>query len=283
MNPVHPVYVISKGRADTRFTSKALEEINVPYRIVIEPQEYDAYSAVIDPAKILVLPFSNLGLGSIPARNWVWEHSINEGHDWHWILDDNITWFLRMNNNMRILVSSGTIFRVAEMFVDRYENIGQAGFNYYMFCPDNSERAPYYLNTRIYSCILNRNHGHEFRWRGRYNEDTDLSLRILKAGWCTVLFNAFLARKLTTMTLKGGNTEELYKLDGKKDGRLLMAESLREQHPDIVTVTRKWNRYQHQVYYGNFKQRLIRKKNWGYKGVNNFGMQLKNIQTGEIL
>lgn len=51
-----------------------LEEMNANYRIVIEPQEYDDYASVISPNKILVLPFSNLGLGSIPARNWVWEH-----------------------------------------------------------------------------------------------------------------------------------------------------------------------------------------------------------------
>jgi hypothetical protein len=41
MNPRYPVYIISKGRWDSRLTSKALETINVPYRIVIEPQEYD--------------------------------------------------------------------------------------------------------------------------------------------------------------------------------------------------------------------------------------------------
>jgi hypothetical protein len=73
MNPKYPVYVISKGRWESRLTSKALELIKVPYHIVIEPQEYKQYSAVIDSEKILVLPFSNLGQGSIPARNWVWD------------------------------------------------------------------------------------------------------------------------------------------------------------------------------------------------------------------
>jgi hypothetical protein len=38
-------------------TSKALEEMKVPYHIVIEPQEYEQYAAVIDPEKILTLPF----------------------------------------------------------------------------------------------------------------------------------------------------------------------------------------------------------------------------------
>ena len=81
MNPKYPIYIVSKGRANSRLTSKSLELMNVPYRIVVEPQEYDDYAAVINPNKILVLPFSNLEQGSIPARNWVWEHSIKSRND----------------------------------------------------------------------------------------------------------------------------------------------------------------------------------------------------------
>jgi hypothetical protein len=55
INPEYPVYIVSKGRWDSRMTSRALEAMNVPYFIVVEEQERDAYAAVIDPAKILVL------------------------------------------------------------------------------------------------------------------------------------------------------------------------------------------------------------------------------------
>jgi len=48
MNPKYPVYIISKGRWESRLTSKALEAIRVPYRIVVEPQEFKQYAAVID-------------------------------------------------------------------------------------------------------------------------------------------------------------------------------------------------------------------------------------------
>ena len=68
----YPIYIISKGRHESRLTSKTLEYMKLPYNIVIEPQEYDNYASVISPDKILVLPFSNLGKGSIPARNWCW-------------------------------------------------------------------------------------------------------------------------------------------------------------------------------------------------------------------
>jgi hypothetical protein len=128
---------------------------------------------------------------------------------------------------------------------------------------------PFRLNTRIYSCILIRN-DLPYRWRGRYNEDTDLSLRALKDGWCTVLFNAFLAEKITTMRIKGGNTDELY----RDDGRLQMALSLQRQHPDVVKVAHKWGRWQHQVDYRPFKKNklILRPGVEVPPGVNNYGM-----------
>ena len=238
-NPKYPVYIISKGRWESRLTQRALEKINVPYYIVVEPQEHDEYAKHIDPKKILTLPFSNLGQGSIPARNWCWEHSIQMGAKRHWILDDNIRAFYRLNRNKKNYVGDGTIFHVAEEFVDRYENVGIAGFNYSTFAQERNERiAPFVLNTRVYSMILLDN-SLEHRWRGRYNEDTDLSIRILKDGFCSVLFNAFVGDKTATMTMKGGNTDTLYRQDEEMDGRLLMAQSLQEQHPDIVKVTWK--------------------------------------------
>ena len=274
LGPRYPIYIISKGRWESRLTSKVLEEINVPYRIVIEPQEYDNYASVIEPKKILNLPFSNLGQGSIPARNWVWDHSISEGHKRHWILDDNIYDFWRFHDNKRVRVSSGNIFRAAEDFTERYENVAQSGMQYYMFITNKDPRQkPFLLNTRVYSCIHNSNNLHKHRWRGRYNEDTDLSIRLLKDGWCTILFNAFLARKATTMTMKGGNTDELY----KDDGRRQMAQSLVDQHPDITRIAWKWGRYQHHVNYSIFKvNKLIPRKDLDIsKEANNYGMEMK--------
>ena len=278
MNPQYPVYIISKGRWESRLTSKAFEELKMPYRIVIEPQEFEQYASVIEKSKILVLPFSNLGLGSIPARNWVWEHSISEGHKRHWIVDDNIASFCRFHKNFKIKVSDGSIFRAMEDFTDRYENVKISGPNYDFFIPRKYIRPNFYLNTRVYSCILLSN-DLIHRWRGRYNEDTDLSIRILKDGNCSLLFNTFLAGKQATMTMKGGNTDELYKMTEKFDGRLEMARSLYQQHPDITTISRKWNRWQHHVDYTVFeKNKLIRKKGLIIPDEpNEYGMNLKYI------
>lgn len=273
--PRYPVYVISKGRWKSRLTSKWLEKMSVPYRIVIEKQEYDEYAAVIDPSKILVLPFANLGQGSIPARNWVWEHSIEEGAERHWILDDNIDGWGRLNQNQKIKCESPAIFCAMEDFVDRYENVGLAGCEYDYFLPRKRKVKPFRLNTRVYSNILILN-SLPHRWRGRFNEDTDLSLRVLKDGWCTILFQAFIAYKIPTLQMGGGNTDELYKNTNR---RREFAESIVKQHPDVARVVWKYNRWHHEVDYTKFKyNELIKKKGLKIeKGINNYGMELKNV------
>jgi len=250
--PKYPIYIVSKGRYKRPLTSLSLEKLNIPYKIVIEPHEYRHYSKTIPTDKILVLPFSNLGQGSIPARNWILEHAILNGHKRHWILDDNISGFGTQKYGRRINTSCGDFFAQCESFVDKFKNVALAGIRYRFH--HNYSKSPYIINTRIYSCILIDN-SISFRWRGKYNEDTDLSIRILKDGLCTVLFTWCYCNKTSTMVMKGGNTDELYSGDGRK----LMAESLKNQHPDIVKITKKWGRYQHQVNFKMFCNQLKEK------------------------
>ena len=89
------------------------------------------------------------------------------------------------------------------------------------------------------------------------NEDTDLSLRVLKDGDCTLLFRALQMDKHETThaasakPMKGGNTDNVY---GSDDHRRAFAESLRDQHPDCVSVVWKFNRWHHQVDYSAFSR-----------------------------
>jgi hypothetical protein len=286
MDSKYPIYIVSKNRWENRLTSKALEKMNQPYYIVVEQSQYDNYAAVINPKKILILPHKYLedydacddlgftkGKGPGAARNFCWDHSISNGFAWHWVMDDNINDFYRMNLNMKVRVCSGTIFRCAEDFVERYENVGIAGLNYHGFCKQTDAVPPFIINTRIYSCLLIRN-DIPYRWRGRYNEDTDLCLRALKDGWVTVQFNAFLAEKVATQRMKGGNTAEFY----AKEGTMPKSKMLEDLHPDCSKVVWKFNRWHHHVDYKRFKTKLKRKEGIIIPDViNNFGMKLIDI------
>jgi len=279
----YPLYIVSKGRSDTRLTAKALESMGLDYYIVVEEQEYEAYKAVCK-GTVLVLDkkfqdeydtFDELGYtkskGPGAARNFAWEHSIANGFEKHWVMDDNITAFLRLNRNARITVKSKVFFRMMEDFCDRYSNIAIAGPNYDFFAKRKQKIPPYIMNTRIYSCNLITNNI-PWRWRGRYNEDTDLSLRALKAGLCTVQFNAFLQGKVATQTIAGGNTAEFY----AHEGTLAKSQMQVAMHPDVSELVEKFGRWHHHVDYTSFdKNRLQLIGEYEKEGNNDYGLYVK--------
>lgn len=279
--PEHTIYIPSKGRWERPMTARALRKMGVPFKIVVEPDEADNYRDALGGDCVLVLPFGNLGQGSIPARNWIWEHSLERGDKWHWIIDDNVDGFCRVNHNRRIPVYSGAIFKCVEDFTKRYENVSFSGMNYRFFVSDRGKVPAFYLNTRVYSITLIRN-DLPYRWRGRYNEDTDICLRALKDGWCTLLLNVFVGNKAGTLSMKGGNTDTVY---ATNDHRLEFAESLKKQHPDVVEVVWKFGRYHHQVDYSSFRKNKLRLR----EGIvptqvpNEYGMVLRRRQIVEAV
>jgi len=283
--PNYPVYVISKGRADVCYTANFFIEDGVDFRIVVEPQEAELYAAVYGMEKLLILPFSNLGLGSIPARNWVWEHAKSAGYKRHWIFDDNIKKIRKYHKGKRLRVASGLALKVVEDFTDRYTNVAISGFNYSTFVglgtsSSGEKYPPFHLNVHVYSALLILN-DLEQRWRGRYNEDTDLCLQVLSDNWCTVSFNVFNTDKMATMTMKGGNSAELY----KGDGRLEMSRSLERAWPGVVETKSRYGRPQHHVTHAwkKFDTQLIRRTDidWDALESNKYKMELK--QVGEVI
>jgi hypothetical protein len=285
MNPRYPVYIVSKGRARNGLTTRALHEMNVPHYIVVEEQELEFYKEGRCHGELLVLPqkykneydlCDDLGFskstGPGPARNFCIDHSLQSGFNRHWVMDDNIDAFHYLNRNEKFEVRTGATLRASEDFVDRYSNVPVSGLNYYSFCKKTDKVPPYILNTRIYSCLLIDNNS-GYRWRGRYNEDTDLSLRVLKDGHCTIQFNAFLCGKITTQRMRGGNSADFY----DDEGTLPKSEMLEKLHPDVAKVVYKFNRWHHHVDYSVFKKNKLKKiiDTSNLEKVNNYGLVLR--------
>lgn len=287
MLPRYPVYIVSKGRWKNRLTSRALDLMGVPYKMIVEQDQLLEYQAEIGRERCLVLPqryldeydtCDDLGdsksKGPGAARNFAWDHAIELGSKRHWVMDDNLDAFHRLNRNIKRESDTPAVFAAMEDFVDRYENVPIAGPNYYSFVKAADGVPAFTTNTRIYSCLLIENDA-PYRWRGRYNEDTDLSLRVLKDGLCTIQFNAFLQGKVTTQKMKGGNTDEFYALEGTKAKSQMLA----DLHPDVAEVVWRFNRWHHHVDYRPFrKNRLKRRTDIVVpEGINNYGMALVDV------
>jgi hypothetical protein len=247
--PRYPIYVPSKGRwqPGRALTARCLANEGVPFSLVVEPHEADRYADAFGAERVIVLPSSDQGLMS--ARNWIKAHATAGAHERHWQLDDNMAEFRRQYRGKRIQCPAAVALRVVEDFTDRYANVGVSGMTYTMF--GWPHLPPFQVNCHVYSCTL-VNNAIPHAWRCRYNDDTDLCLQVIADGWCTVLVNAVQVNKMATMTVKGGNTDDLY----QGDGRRLMAESLTKQWPGIATVRWRYGRPQHHVNWQQFRTPL---------------------------
>lgn len=270
MNPNYPIFIPTKGRAKTPYTIRAFQRLNIPFSIVIEKQDFEAYSDVVKPEQIIVLPHQNKGL--TVTRNWIWDYAQHELKvPYFWTFDDNIKEFYRLHKNIQYRVTNGTFLRVIEDFATRYENLIICGMAYKMFVPRREKQPPLILNTRVYSNMFIKADA-PYRNVTFYNDDTDLCLRVLKDGNCTCQFVAFLAEKIATMQVKGGMTDYYEQTNRRKE----FAEELQRAHPDVTKVVWKFNRWHHQVDYSKFRKNRLRLKPGVVipEGVNNYGMVL---------
>lgn len=273
-----PVYIPSKNRADIATTPRNLDRMGVPYRLVVEEDQFDAYAARYGAERVLVLPPEylrdyktcdegrpdSLGKGTGPPRNFAWDHAISEGHAWHWEMDDNIMAFYFNQANRAIVAGDGSFFHAMEEFCTRYRNISMGGPEYKMFVPARQKRHPFTINRKIYSCLLIRN-AVPLRWECRYNEDIDIGLRMMKSGWATITFLAFTQDKITTHVMPGGNTDAFY----ATEGTLEKSKMLVRQHPDVAKLARRFGRAHHIVDYKPFADvQLLPDPDWRPSGVS---------------
>lgn len=268
--PKYPLYIPSKGRWDVRLTSDSLIRMGIKHYIIVEESQYEEYKKHVDEkwVTLLILPQkfldeyptldehgSTKSKGPGAARNFAWHHSKTNGFKRHWVMDDNIQYFYRYDADRRVNCHSPALFRVMEDFCDQYDNIAMAGPNYRFFVVPGKSIPPVVFNTRIYSCNLilndlpNRPNGEPFMWRGRYNEDTIISLDMLESGYVTAQFNTFLQGKTGTQVVKGGNTAEFYAKEGTKPKSQMLVDA----YPDVSELVWKFGRWHHYVDYSKYR------------------------------
>lgn len=241
-------------------TAKHFLKAGLEFLVAVEPQEYQNYVNALGSNHVLKLPFSNLGLGSYPARNFCWEHSVRNGFKKHFLFDDNINGFDRLNNGVRKMHEPVLPLVTLQEFSNRFINIGISGFNYDGFVT-RTTRKPFTINTHVYSAMLINNEI-PFRWRLKYNEDVDLCLQVLDTRqWCTVLLNVFLVNKVsTTAKMKGGNQSELY-LNNSHNKKVLKSRSLEMIWPQYATTVMRFGRPHHFVNWKkHFTHPLLKKQ-----------------------
>jgi hypothetical protein len=250
----YPIYIVSKGRAYKPLTAKLFEKAGIDYFIAVEPQEAEEYIKSLNKERVLVLPFSNLGLGSYPARNFCWEHSKANGFKYHWIFDDNFLMFKKWINSKRVRIENIIdAIRYVEINADK-TNVDITGFERPEFCCKVPNK-PFKENCHVYSAMLIKN-SLPYRWRLKYNEDIDLCLQVLHNKGKTSSCVYYMAKKVDTgQKMKGGNQDELYKGNDPKK-KLLKAKMLEKVWPQYAKTVIRFNRYHHLIDWKIFKKHI---------------------------
>lgn len=249
--PKFPIYIISKGRYEKTLTADNLERSGLDYLIAVEPQEYELYVKKLGVKRVLKLPFSNLGLGSYPARNYCWEHAKAYGYKYHWLFDDNILFWMKWINGKRLRIDNikDALIYVESQVNNGFDILGFEEPNFVQKIP----KKPFKYNCHIYSAMLIKN-SLPYRWRLKYNEDVDLCLQVLHNGGNTASCIYYMANKVSTADkMKGGNQTELYQ-GNKAEKNLLKAKMLESVWPQYVKTVIRFNRHHHLIDWKQFKK-----------------------------
>lgn len=260
-----PVYIPTRGRPQKQITAERLLDIGISPTLVVEDAEHDAYAAHNPGCSVVVWPQSYFDtyertpeLDPHPttgaAHNYAWDHARDAGYSHHWIMDDNILRFWHRVKGKYTSNPPASVFAAHETLAQRYRNLAGMALG----LGNTFSAAPFTLNTRLYCATLYRNDLHEYgiRWRRGLNDDTIVSLDILKTGyWCTAESHMLGIQKVGTSRSKrmsGGMT------DFYANGGFLRksAEAVR-LHPDCMRTVERFGRIHHLVDYKQFTQRLI--------------------------
>jgi hypothetical protein len=195
----YPIYIPSKGRADRVAVAGLLQEHGIPFKITVEPQDADAYRVRYTDEQLVVMDANNQGIHYV--RNWMKDHATNEGHAFHWQLDDDIKWFKVRYDGKNHKTNPAHVLSTIEDTVDLYTDIGAASpmYDTWAFQPGPIIK----LNRMAASAMLLRNDPN-IRFEPEIVEDIDITLQYLTAGYCSLIFATNLITVPTTPTDTGG-------------------------------------------------------------------------------
>ena len=112
--------VPSKGRAELfhKKTYKILKECAVPWRVFVEPQDYESYLRLIPESRIVELKKNDKGLGYSLRK--IRRTAIKAGYDFVWKMDDDVNhWY--ENSRVSPKEDQGTMLEEASDLLDAAE------------------------------------------------------------------------------------------------------------------------------------------------------------------
>ncbi len=236
-----PVYVPTKGRAG----AVSGDVLSLSPTLVVEPAERGDYFAAYPEHKVRSLAADGQGIGF--ARNGVLAAARAAGHEWVWMLDDDLRDFFGVFDGEQERLAPGEVLgRAQKALLELGDGIGAASLPVAW-----SKRAePVTRNRSVYCCValhVSLLSGLGYSETLPLKEDTDFSLRVLSAGLSTVTLNAYGYQMPVCGTHTGG-LQATYAQDRRQEECAL---ELARRWPGVVRASGKQVRVAWELFGGD--------------------------------
>jgi hypothetical protein len=177
------VFIPSKGRPETMKTASCFTDPQFPV-VVVEPQEEAAYKKA-GWKNLLVLPKNNQGI--VYVRNWILEQAIRNDLEKFWMLDDDISQFMRYEGTKgHKIKAEEALEKAAKDLIWNVPNIGQGALEYSQFSWSQKKEivSPGYCDVAV---LMFPKKLKDLRYRSELSlkEDRDFTLQVLASGMLT--------------------------------------------------------------------------------------------------
>ena len=170
------VYIPSKGRSKIKNWEK-IKEAGFNFVVAVEPQDEQDYRSA-GTQNLIVMDRNDAGLAY--CRNYALDWCRRNGHDWMWMVDDDVTGYGGIDSNGKTVKMSSSVLGIV------YEKLKQfkfpvGGISYRQFCWG---KLPSYRINRQSPDVCTLIYLPKIKWR--YNEslttkiDRDFFLKSIK-------------------------------------------------------------------------------------------------------
>lgn len=205
------IYVPSKNRINNCSTIQNAEGIKL--NIVVEPQEYEAYSNKFGQHNIIQLPENNKGITYV--RNFIKKYTEDLNLEYYWQLDDDITGIYYREDTKLFKTGYTNLLKAAQQFKENRIALGALEYRQFAW----SANKPLIINSFCDSCVYVDN----ISTKGmRYNayvegkEDRDFAIQVIKNGLKTARTTLYAFSVPQNGSNEGGLKEIFYDL-GKEE------------------------------------------------------------------
>jgi hypothetical protein len=255
----YPIYIPSKGRAHLNTASAVLDKSGVTYKLVVEPQDYDAYCNVYSSDRVIQMDKNNQGLAYV--RNYIKKYSRDRGEEKHWQVDDDIKGFKirKRDADKNEKVEALTCLSIVEHCTDMFSNVAISGINPDRFAFDRKFAVR--KNKLTCQCVLiDNNINGEWAFGGL--EDWHYTLSVLENGYCTLAFDHLMTYSPPPGKVSGGCTDihysdTVWKPVLEQFSRLWFGKFRIQEQPNSP---KRWRLKPARRFFTDYKQNLIPKK-----------------------